>query len=233
MSAALSQLTLSRTNRSRLLALRRCCAVWAAWDRFEYAQAFQLARQDPDLRSAHGQTLAILKKTVSLLEEGTAWPKGGFSGLELVEDLLQNADRCAARARYDDAVCRLYRATELLAQIRLASRYGIRASDVDPGHEAIPEEARLRLQGQSTSTKDGKPGPVQVGLAAAYQLLGEMGDPLGAYFSETKPWILNALASRNNSFLAHGLVPIGPETWKSLGAKWRRRLEDAMRTIQQ
>lgn len=212
--------------------LQRRCAVWAAWDRFDYAQALQLARQDRELRSAHARTLAILQKAVSLMEEGADWPGRGFSGLELVIDLQQNAERCAARARYDDAVCRLYRATELLAQIRLLSCYGIRTHNVDPSHKAIPEAARRWLEGLRTSREDGKAGTAQIGLVAAYQLLGEMEDPLGVYYAEGKTWLLNALSKRNSSLFAHGLAPIGPDSWRSVGKRWQQWLEEAMRFIQ-
>ncbi len=232
LSAALSQLVLSNPDRQRLLALQRRCAVWAAWDRFDYAQALRLARQDPQLRSAHARTLAILQKTVSLIEGGTAWPGRNFTGLELVIDLQQNAERCAGRARYDDAVCRLYRATELLAQIRLMSRYAIRTHHVDPNHKAIPESARQWLEGQRTRLEDGKTRPVQIGLAAAYQLLGEMEDPLGVYYREKKSWLLNALSRRNSSLFAHGLTPIGPDTWRSVGKRWQQWLKEALQSIQ-
>ncbi len=37
-------------------------------------------------------------------------------------DLLRNAERRAARGRYDDAAARLYRALEMLAQMRMGAR---------------------------------------------------------------------------------------------------------------
>jgi hypothetical protein len=47
-------------------------------------------------------------------------------GYEIVEDLLLNAERRAMQDRYDDAVGRLYRALELLVQIRLLQTYDIK-----------------------------------------------------------------------------------------------------------
>ncbi|MDB9309098.1 hypothetical protein PN471_10700 [Aphanizomenon sp. CS-733/32] len=44
-------------------------------------------------------------------------------GYEIVQDLILNAERRATQQRYDDAVGRLYRALELLAQIRLLKAF--------------------------------------------------------------------------------------------------------------
>ena len=46
------------------------------------------------------------------------------NGYELVGDLLNNAERRASQQRYDDAIARLYRATELFAQIRIEKTKG-------------------------------------------------------------------------------------------------------------
>ena len=89
MSAAVSQPALRKQDRKPLLALHRTCALWAAWDCFDYAGALQVARQDPELQSAHARTLRILHRIVSLLENGALWPTRGFTGLELVTDLQQ------------------------------------------------------------------------------------------------------------------------------------------------
>ncbi len=231
LTAALSQLVLSGPDKQRLLALQRRCALWVAWDRFEYGTARELARQDPELRAAHGRTLAVLDKTVSLMMGNEPWPRRGITGLELIRDLQANAQRCAARARFDDAVCRLFRATELLAQIRLRSRYAIRTDDIDPQSKAIPGTARQWLEAHRSTQEEGVPSKIRIGLVAAYRLLEEMNDPLGAYYGRRKSWLLNALSMRNGSFLAHGLTPIGPESWRSVGAGWQEWLTQAMQSL--
>lgn len=40
----------------------------------------------------------------------------------MVEDLVANADRRATEGKYDDAVARLYRATEMVAQVRFRAK---------------------------------------------------------------------------------------------------------------
>lgn len=46
-------------------------------------------------------------------------------GYEQVQDLILNAERRAVQERYDDAVARLYRAVEMVAQVRLQSEWGL------------------------------------------------------------------------------------------------------------
>jgi len=49
----------------------------------------------------------------------------------LIADILNNARRRMKEGKYDDAMARLYRTVELIAQYRLKMKYEIDTSDVD------------------------------------------------------------------------------------------------------
>lgn len=76
-----------------------------------------------------------------------------MSCYEIVEDLLLNAKRRVAQELYDDAVERLYRALELLAQIRL-STYNIKTGDVDI--QQLPESLQAKYADPTLRSQDGK-----------------------------------------------------------------------------
>ena len=90
----------------------------------------------------------------------------------LVVDLLNNASRRAEEGKYDDAVARLYRCIELIAQIKLKERFGIDTSDVDL--KLIPEEVKDELE-----RKRDEKGRIKIGLSDSYKLLSAFNDELG------------------------------------------------------
>jgi CRISPR-associated protein (TIGR02710 family) len=124
-------------------------------------------------------------------------------GYEIVEDLLLNAERRAVQERYDDAVGRLYRALELLAQIRLQQAYGIKTGDVDV--QKLPTV----LQQEYEQKRSPERKKVQLALRNSYVLLSQLdADPLGQLYQEHDGNLFNALQTRNNSLFAHGFQPI-------------------------
>lgn len=180
--------------------LTRLCTflrALAAWDRFAYSEAYELLR------------------TV-----GEAWPKGckvlaqilGDKMLNYkVADLVGNAVRHADQRRYEDAVLRLYRAVELLAQLRLQA-YGQDSSDLNLEAldlAALPADFAERLRERKE-----KEERAWVGLVEAYEVLAALHDPVGLAFREQQAPLKDLLGQRNNLFLTHGLKPIGEEDWE-------------------
>lgn len=134
-------------------------------------------------------------------------PKG--CGYELVDDLLLNAERKAKQARYDDAVGRLYRALELLVQVRLKLCYEINTGDVDL--DKLPDNLRLEYEDKK-SPKDNK---IRLGLQESYDLLCKINsaDELGRIYPSIEKKLLNCLSTRNNSLFAHGMSPISKQQY--------------------
>lgn len=111
--------------------------------------------------------------------------------------LINNARRRAEENKYDDAIARLYRSLELIAQIKLKKEYGIDTSDVDLD---ILKEHEITLD--FIPNKD---GTIKTALVQDYILLNELNDELGKFFMKNNELVFATISSRNNSILAHGL----------------------------
>jgi CRISPR-associated protein (TIGR02710 family) len=131
--------------------------------------------------------------------------------MQYVTDLLANARRRKTEGRMDDAVARLYRAIEALAQVRLADRYQIGNTKQVP-IERVPEP----LRGQWAARAE--QGMVFLGLQDAYALLESMRDDLGATFRQLQlhdPQ-RSPLTARNQSILAHGFERVSESVFQKL-----------------
>lgn len=223
LTLALVRMRLPPAEQAALVKLKTECEVRASWDRFDYEGALEAAGRDRGLKARFEVRLHKLIQTRALCQQRGEWTRRDLTGAELVEDIVENADRCAARGRYDDAVGRLYRATELLAQVRLLRKHGLRTGEVDPAQAPIPAAARGWLDARKEPN-----GKVKLGLFEAYRLLGELGDPLGVYFTANEKQLRSAALARNESLFAHGLTPITQETWDRTGSPWREWLTGAI-----
>lgn len=202
---------LSKELRERIQVLRCVSEALGHWDVFRHSAALECVDSPAFTRLPKVRELVVepLRKLVAVrkwLVEGGELPKS-TSGYELVEDLLWNARRRAHRERFDDAVGRLYRALEMLAQVRLRLGFSIDTSKVR--RDQLSEE----LAGHYLE-------PVQneapLGLRKAYSLLRDLGDePVGRLFGEQEKVLVNALSLRNHSLFAHGYQPIGKAEYAS------------------
>lgn len=212
-SAAISQIkNLLRTvalpiaYQRKLQQVSDCCLGFDAWDRFDHQTAWEFL--EGNMNRSEIQPLGLfLKRVISSRAQiddnfdGSNGSRG--HGYEIVQDLILNAQRRVKQERYDDAVGRLYRALELLAQIRLLQQYGIQTGDVDL--EKIPES----LQQEYKALRSPRNNKVQLSLIKSYELLTQFPDePLGKVYKNRKNYLLNALEKRNNSLFAHGFEPI-------------------------
>ena len=125
----------------------------------------------------------------------------------ILASLINNSIRRAEEYKYDDAIARLYRAFELIAQIRLAS-YGLTSSDIDVN---ILLEKKVSQEFIDALEKTRDEGKIKIGLIKDYELLAELDDDLGKYFAENRHSINNITIKRNNSILAHGLESLDKE----------------------
>lgn len=111
--------------------------------------------------------------------------------------LINNARRRADENKYDDAIARLYRSLELIAQIKLKKEYNINTSDVDT---EILNEYNIDLDFISNAK-----GTIKISLDQDYKLLDALNDELGKFYIKNNQQVLSSLSTRNNSILAHGL----------------------------
>jgi CRISPR-associated protein (TIGR02710 family) len=204
-------------------AVKRClstfhqlCEGYGLWDRFQHRDAIQriggVLKNAADVHTALGsnhadKVIRCIKGNELFLKQLVVTPRSRA----IIGDLLANASRRQRETRYDDGVARLYRAVESIAQLTLAEHYGIpNTGEVD--QESLPEALRARW---AQRVDDGK---LQLGLQDAYALLDEFGDGVGKAFKDLQ---LNdpqrsPLVARNQSLLAHGFQPVGPNVFDQL-----------------
>lgn len=134
-------------------------------------------------------------------------PHENLKNCYILASLINNSIRRADEYKYDDAIARLYRAFELIAQIRLNS-YRLNSSDIDTEVLSQKNVDSKFIESLEKTREDGK---IKIGLIKDYELLDELGDDLGKYFAENRNSINNLTFKRNNSILAHGLESLDKE----------------------
>lgn len=194
--AALKAEGLPREELSRYTRAKELSEAFAAWDCFDHKKAAG------GLGKNMYQGLAIAGRcdwfeTATLLARGQNAPWGALH----LRDLWRNAQRCAARGRYDDAVARLYRLWEAIAQWLLRVDCGIDTAVVEIGLKKS-WDLYLHL----------RPG----GAAADFWQRG--GDEKGKD-KEIDRLGRDRLSIRNRSILAHGWDPVTENDWKKL-SQW-------------
>lgn len=122
----------------------------------------------------------------------------------ILASLLNNAKRRYAEGKYDDAIARLYRSFELIAQIRLKEKYDIKTSKVDL--ESLKKRGLTDDYLDTLKTcKSDLNEEVKIGLIKDYDLLAHLDDDLGIFYAENVNDITECSSFRNKSILAHGL----------------------------
>lgn len=185
------------------------------WDRFRHRKAIaaleNACASANDLLSALGATIG--NRVLSLIDQHLRHLNEVVKDAPnraLLLDLLANARRRATEGRYDDAVARLYRATEAAAQLRLRDAHGI-PSTSSVYYTSVPEPLATEWKAKGLAE------PMELGLARAYELLSALGDPLAERYMALG---LNdkgsPLSVRNTSILAHGFEPVGRDVCDKL-----------------
>lgn len=130
----------------------------------------------------------------------------------ILASLLNNAKRRAIEYKYDDAIARLYRSLELIAQIKL-EEYNLNSSDLDIKiiEELTSDEDYL----SKLETMRDDSGKIKIGLVEDFELLSKLDDKLGKYYKENENKIKNTIRFRNSSILAHGLESKSKEEYEN------------------
>jgi CRISPR-associated protein (TIGR02710 family) len=197
--------------------LKLLAEAFDAWDRFDHQRAVtrfqELSKYDNDLRAVLGQSKADQLRSYSHAQTAYLRKLGERHSprMEHVVDLLANAQRRKTEGRIDDAVARLYRAIESLAQVALAERHQI-TNTKQVALDRVPEP----LRGQWVSRAN--EGTIFLGLQDAYALLDAVGDAVGAKFKELQlhDTQRSPLTARNQSILAHGFERVSDQVFAQL-----------------
>jgi CRISPR-associated protein (TIGR02710 family) len=190
--------------------LENLVSAYSKWDRFDHRAALNYFKQLPREWSKKWHIdMSHSKEIVSRIARQqecygeTADTKDKYS-VEILADLLVNAGRRAHEGKYDDAIARLYRATELIAQMLLA-RQGIDTSNVKL------EELTPKMQQEYQKSDE----PIKLGQEKAYLLLETLVEGAGKHYRDNKN-LRNYLSKRNSSILAHGIEPMSKSAFEEL-----------------
>ncbi|MBF0472035.1 MAG: TIGR02710 family CRISPR-associated protein [Gammaproteobacteria bacterium] len=179
--------------------LRDLSRAFAAWDRFDHKEAYDLLqRYQTKVGPVIGYTLTFLKMLNS--DDKRQAPAQWL-------DLWLNAKRRAKQQRYDDAVARCYRLWEWAAQWILESRHQLKTAD-------LPHE--LQLPFDLPVNRDGKR---QASLLQSWRLIAAMdNDSVANFMREQEERLRDLSQSRNGSILAHGYASVSIEQWEVIEA---------------
>ena len=127
-----------------------------------------------------------------------------YGSYRILASLLNNARRRCEEHKYDDAIARLYRSLELVAQIQLKIKYGLNSSNINIDN-LKSRNVNLEYIEELENSKDSLTGEIKLGLSQDYNLLYQLDDELGKFYHENENEIRNSIIFRNKSILAHGL----------------------------
>ena len=137
---------------------------------------------------------------------------------ERMVDLLENARRRGeVEKKFDDAIARLYRLCEYIAQFYISQRnlYRKKGSEVDTSDLDV-SNLPANLQDKYRKYRDSKDGKVKLSLYASYDLLFDLDELPGKYFFKDEKKTKKLLGLRNNSILAHGFNPVSEKIYEEM-----------------
>lgn len=177
------------------------------WDTFDHAR---FTGEYPKI-SFEFRELAEFRvgdRTLEALRVLLRAQKSGSIVEDTLADMYNNAYRRFQEGKFDDAMARLYRLTEMMGQWAMA-KLGLRSDDLDL--EKVPDA----LREDYARFREPSDGKVKIGLARGYQLLAALNVELGRAFKSDKS-LQGRLNSRNNSILAHGVKPVAKDECSSM-----------------
>lgn len=202
---------------NQITPLLELARAYEQWDKFQHEKAYKTIRRIkiPDL-SGNKQFLGTLMSNLKR--------EGGEPEPYYIADLINNAERRFEESKYDDAVARLYRTVELIAQYRLRKIYGINTSNVEI--DRLPKD----LLQKWSILKDQK--TIRLGLNDSYELLCALGDPVGQLYQDDRK-LKDLLSKRNASILAHGQTPITKQAYVQMRRKTLEYAEITVKNLTQ
>lgn len=204
-----SMVLLNERSQALLRGLNHLARAYDAWDKFNHRRfRGEYEEADTTLHELGCFRLApeIPRRVLAIADA----VKANQLTDDLLADLYANAERRRWEGKFDDAVARLYRLVEMLAQRELRV-YGLETGDLDL--TKLPAD----LAAAYAKERDPSDGKVKIGLRDSYRVLTALGSPLGKAFDAAVA-LGDDLSARNRSILAHGVTPIDASTAKRLSA---------------
>ncbi|MHC1583166.1 MAG: TIGR02710 family CRISPR-associated CARF protein [Methanosarcinales archaeon] len=174
------------------------------WDRFKHGEAYEKIEPVKDKRiSLNKGFLGRLNKEEHRIKF-------------ILVDLINNASRRIEEERYDDAVAVLYRAIELIPQIKLLD---YELNDLSEGKFTIADLEQRGIDSGEYEKYADERGKLKLGLEKKFLLLRDLGwKEADDIYLENKG-MQGLLQRRNNSIRAHGLEPVEKEVANELYEK--------------
>ncbi|MCG3172857.1 MAG: hypothetical protein GMKNLPBB_01019 [Myxococcota bacterium] len=193
-----------------------------AWNQFDYRRAIQLARESPGTTSPE---LLNHLEMCRVPQDSDQWDKldcmGKSQVLEhLIADMIENARRCCESDGYEDALLRLYRATELIGQARLF-REGLDSGNLNSSHPAVRE----LIQDNKKPLQPNDKGVYQAARLDAARLLTRCDNLDSRYLGEMlkkEDDAAKSMHKRNLSVLNHGYQAQAPQDQQDWEAMFQR-----------
>ena len=171
------------------------------WDRFKHREAYERIEPVKDDR------ISLNKGFLGRLN------KEEYRIKFVLVDLINNASRRIEEERYDDAVAVLYRAIELIPQIKLLD-YGL--NDLSEEKFTIDDLKQRGIETREYEKYADEKGKLKFGLEKKFLLLRDLGwKEADDIYLENKE-MRGLLQKRNNSIRAHGLEPVEKEVAEEL-----------------
>ena len=185
-------------------------------DLFKFRSAFRAFGQARGNGLQHTLDYPTFQGLVALSERWSELARqvalnGKTPGRETLLELLANAERRAAQSRYDDATGRLYRAVELRGQQLARAAFGAELGKISP--DDFP--ANRRADAKATFGDPDENGVLMLGVQNLYAALQFSEDETLREQGAKYDLLKNHLTARNESLLAHGLIPVSQRTFEN------------------
>jgi len=200
---------------AKISKLETLCRAYAAWDRFEIAEAFEI------LKAFREEAILIdwgIDQQVQLNKQALFQEKEKTFCLERAFDLLENARRRGDEERkFDDAVARLYRLCEYIAQFHLNEQALYKTKNEKPDTSDIDlSKIPTYLHEKFSKYTDSRDGKVKIPLSGNYDLLYDLSHPVGKFFKEKEALFKKLMGLRDLSILAHGFNSVSEQTYRDM-----------------
>jgi len=198
------------------VALTKITEGYRDWDLFRYDTCTYSLEKGLDIlrRLSAEDTLVaeklgmFIRQVANNLEHLRGLPKLKYTW-DYVHELVANACRRAEEGKYDDAVARLYRTVEMITQAEFMKLYGQGTSNFPV--DKLDENTKNQIKHKAKEDKT-----VDLGSYDAYTHLANISNDLGLKYMTKADEIKAILQQRNNSILAHGIIPLSKSKFDDL-----------------